>query len=370
MSDPLIGKTLCGYRVEKLLARGDDRSVYRATQLCVDRPVALKILSLSAGRERTLLRSFLEEARSAGRLKHPGLVDHHEVRQYGDLIFSSMEYLPGGTLEDLVEREGPLPWPRFLCVLQPAVAALAWMESQGATHGRLHPRRILLAQDGRWKLLHGGAPARNPRRGDAAYLAPERIRGAAPDSRSDVYALGCICYYALSGKRPAGNGAPASAGRKRAGRAPLSRIRPDLPKQVVRLVERMMAPRPERRFRNFAEVAGHLETLCNRLGGAANERGPGSSSLPRLRAPAMVERASSAPSKTSRASLLMSRIGLKNSADRAPEASTIKPIGTCHAQENVRTRNATVKATGVTPCSLHWTCSPRRTLTANTASLL
>ena len=114
MEDPLIGKVLGGYQIERLLARRGGDTIYRAMQLSVARTVALRVLSPEAARDKTVAAAFLEGARRAGKLNHPGVVEFHEVRRQGDHLFCSMEYLPGGSLADWVAQRGPLPCNRLI----------------------------------------------------------------------------------------------------------------------------------------------------------------------------------------------------------------------------------------------------------------
>lgn len=334
MGDPLVGKVLCGYRVEELLARGPRRSVYRATQLSVDRPVALEVLSPEASKDRGCVLSFLEEARRAGRLKHPGLVDHHEVLRQGDLVFSSREYLPGGSLEDAVERDGPLPWARVLALLQSVVQALAWMEGQGSNHGRMTPRRILLGSDGRWRLLLGVSESARGEAGPAkelAFAAPERLRGSPADSRSDIYSLGCVSYYALSGRTPfRGESREEILAAKRAHRvAPLAKLRPETPRAVLRLVERMMAFRPERRFSSFAALGDALQSLVDHARGGSPPPERRKSRLARRAAAALLVLALAAGV----AAALGRRVPRAPSPERAaPIAAAERTPGTPHGE--------------------------------------
>lgn len=276
MVDPLIGKVLGGYRIERLLARRRTDTVYRATQLSVARTVALRVLTAEAARDRALATAFVEGARRAGKLNHPGVVEFHEVRRQGDTIFCSLEYLPGGSLADWVEQQGPVPWGRLIPLILDTVDALHHAATLGYSHGSLDPDHLLFSQDGRLKVLDLGLAAPgsvSPRPSleeiptrKLHYLAPEQLRAGGSDLRADVYALGAICHFALSGSHPFGEGPREEVlATKRRHRAPrLSRIRADVPEELAAIVERMMAPAPQRRFQSFQRVRKVLAPLLDR----------------------------------------------------------------------------------------------------------
>ena len=128
MSDRLIGRTLAGYRIDASLGPSGAGTLYKATQLSVARPVVLKVLDDVRSYDRKRLLGFIKEVRTAGNLNHPGIVQVHEVCQERESIFYSMEYLPEGSLRELLQKNGrfrwrkvwsgdgplPLPLPRLL----------------------------------------------------------------------------------------------------------------------------------------------------------------------------------------------------------------------------------------------------------------
>jgi serine/threonine-protein kinase len=269
--DPLIGRTIAGYRLDALLARSRTGAVYRARQLAVDRPVALKVLSESLARDRQFLVGFVRRARAAGRLSHPGIVQVHEVLQEGAVVFYSMELVAGGSLARLLSRKERLSWPAARRILLDAVEALRYAEGERVIHGRIDPDHLLLTAGGRVKLLNLGicAGPGEGGRSEAAgrrYQPPEAIEGRELASTADVYALGATLFHVLAGRPPFAEGSEKDLLREKSiALAPRpGEMEGGVPAWVPALIERMTAPAVEARPASFEElralVRGHLET--------------------------------------------------------------------------------------------------------------
>jgi serine/threonine protein kinase len=315
-SDPLIGLVLRGYKVDELLNRGKASALYKATQLSVARPVALKVLDPELARKRETLAAFVREARSAGKLRHPGVVEIHEVCQEGKYIFYSMEFLPGGSLGELVHRHGPLPWARVLPMLSSAADALLYAEQRKIVHGSLNPGHLLFTKDDRLKVLNLGfagppsrkletterqpllrAAARNAPSETSphdpplqpvpaekfrektlfriAFLAPEQLQDGVQDHLTDIYSLACTFQFALIGRLPftartsremleaklRGSVAPGPSAGSRLQRERASPAEPEaIPDWAGSLLAAMMAPDPRERCPSFQVVLEVLES--------------------------------------------------------------------------------------------------------------
>jgi serine/threonine protein kinase len=194
------------YRVDGLVARGGMANVYRARDVVLDRPVALKVVRGGA----TDVRRFETEARLLGRLEHPNLVRLLDGGQWDGVPYLVFELVEGPTLEMRLER-GPLGIAEARGVGCDIAHALAYVHGRGVLHRDVKPSNILLAPDGRALLSDFGVArladgtrntAAGTTVGTAAYLAPEQVGGAEVTPAADIYALGLVLIEALSG-RPA-----------------------------------------------------------------------------------------------------------------------------------------------------------------------
>jgi DNA-binding beta-propeller fold protein YncE/predicted Ser/Thr protein kinase len=242
VGEPAIGSTLAGYRIESLLARGGMGVVYRATQVALDRPVALKVIARElAGREGFRER-FLRESRLAAKLDHPNVVPVYDAREEDGELIVAMRLVEGGDLRDLIQREGPLPPERAIALLAQVAAALDAAHAAGIVHRDVKPHNVLvegerayLSDFGLAKAIEGtGAGGSASIVGTVEYMAPEQWRGEAVGPAADVYSLGCVLYEALTGIAP--------YARKEAD------AEPELPPGIAAAIERAVARDPADRF--------------------------------------------------------------------------------------------------------------------------
>lgn len=211
-----------GYRLEQELARGGMGTVYRATQLSMDRPVALKVLAPALAKDEEFVARFLREARVAATLSHPNLVAIYDVGREGDTIFYSMELVDGEDAEAAMKRNGGwLPPRRAVEVALGAARALEAARQANIVHRDVKPANIMLTPGGGVKLTDLGLAKAIEAPGDAAltqqrrvigspnYMSPEQagdIRAAT--HRSDVYSLAATLLHLLSGQVPFAGGSP------------------------------------------------------------------------------------------------------------------------------------------------------------------
>jgi ABC-type branched-subunit amino acid transport system substrate-binding protein/predicted Ser/Thr protein kinase len=204
------GTAFAGYRVESLVGRGGMGVVYRATDLSLERPVALKLVAPElAGNEHFRAR-FLREPRLAASLDHPNVIPIYEAGERDGRLFLAMRFVEGSDLKSVIEREGKLPPERALNVLGQVAGALDAAHRRALVHRDVKPANVLLDEEGHayltdfgiTKQLGGDSTDTGRVVGTLDYLAPEQIRGDPVDGRTDVYALGCLVYECLSGGPP------------------------------------------------------------------------------------------------------------------------------------------------------------------------
>ncbi|MEU4835268.1 Stk1 family PASTA domain-containing Ser/Thr kinase [Streptosporangium sp. NPDC023615] len=212
LTDPLVGKLLDGrYRVESRIARGGMATVYLALDIRLDRTVAVKVMHRSLAEDPAFVRRFIGEAKSVASLSHPNVVHVFDQGTDGDNVYLSMEYVPGRTLRDVLRARGRLPAREALEVMIPVLAALGAAHQAGLVHRDVKPENVLLADDGRVKVVDFGlaraVEATNQTRtgvmiGTIGYMSPEQVTAGATDARSDVYAAGIMLFELLTGRQP------------------------------------------------------------------------------------------------------------------------------------------------------------------------
>jgi beta-lactam-binding protein with PASTA domain/tRNA A-37 threonylcarbamoyl transferase component Bud32 len=210
-TDPLIGRLVDGrYRVRARIARGGMATVYVATDLRLERRIALKVMHGHLSDDTVFQSRFIQEARAAARLADPHVVNVFDQGQDGDMAYLVMEYLPGITLRELLREQRRLTVPQAVSILDAILSGLAAAHHAGIVHRDVKPENVLLAEDGRIKIGDFGlarATTANTATGaqllgTIAYLAPELVTRGTADARSDIYALGIMLYEMLTGEQP------------------------------------------------------------------------------------------------------------------------------------------------------------------------
>nr|WP_281496928.1 Stk1 family PASTA domain-containing Ser/Thr kinase [Ornithinimicrobium sp. F0845] len=197
------------YRVESLLAQGGMAAVYSATDLRLDRRVALKIMHANLARDEAFVTRFRQEARTAARLSHPHVVSVFDQGEDGDLVFLAMELVEGRTLREVITEHGAHSVREAVAYIDPVLQALAAAHEAGLAHRDVKPENVLIREDGTVKVADFGlaravsaATSSHSSElvwGTAAYLAPEQVERGRTDERSDVYSAGLLFYELLTG---------------------------------------------------------------------------------------------------------------------------------------------------------------------------
>ncbi|HTB56930.1 MAG TPA: serine/threonine-protein kinase, partial [Polyangia bacterium] len=302
--DPRIGTTLGGrYHIRRLCGEGAMGRVYEAQHIDIGRRVAIKVLHARFHHSADLVERFRREARAASKIGHPNIVDVTDSGTTPDgAFYFVMEFLDGINLEDLILRNGPLPVERSLLVAAQIARALEAAHAAEVIHRDLKPANVMLVNRndeadfvkvldfGISKDLDLAAGAALTRPdiaiGTPAYMAPEQAAGKTADALSDVYALGGLLYEMLTATQPcAGEDAMDVLQRKASeDPRPIGELRPELPRDVKKLVMRALARAPgDRHWSMTALKEQILACLMTAEGAPTPARMPsGSLTTPRL----------------------------------------------------------------------------------------
>ena len=193
------------YRVLGLLGRGGMGEVYRADDLRLGQPVALKFLPAALAVDARRLAQFHNEVRTARQVSHPNVCRVYDIGEVDGHLYLSMEYVDGEDLSGLLRRIGRLPEERAVEIARQICSGLAAAHERGILHRDLKPANIMLDGAGKVRIMDFGLAAAGEvddvRAGTPAYMAPEQLAGREVSVRSDIYALGLVLYEVFTGKR-------------------------------------------------------------------------------------------------------------------------------------------------------------------------
>jgi serine/threonine-protein kinase len=264
----LPGRLIAGrYRIVALLGRGGMGEVYRADDLTLGQPVALKFLPERAASDESLLDRFRNEVRIARRVSHPNVCRVYDVGEVEGHTFFTMEYVDGEDLASLLRRIGRLPSDKALEIARQLCAGLAAAHAKGVLHRDLKPANIML--DGRGQVvitdfglagLADQIAGADVRSGTPAYMSPEQLEGREVNVRSDIYALGLVLYEVFTGKRAFSAASLPELLRSPGDRTPSrpSTLIKDLDPAVERVILRCLEPDPANRPSSVMTVAAAL----------------------------------------------------------------------------------------------------------------
>ena len=271
-------KQLGQYRLKRLLGAGGMGEVYLAEHQLMKRPVAIKLIKPGKAADPQALARFHREVQATAKLTHWNTI---EIFDYGHTddgtFYYVMEYLPGKSLADLVTHHGPLLPERVVAILEQTCEALAEAHRIGLIHRDIKPGNIFAAERGGVydvaKLLDFGLakpviPSADLNltqdgaiTGSPLFMAPEQAAGdGVPDARSDIYGLGAVAYYLLTGRPPFEADNPVKILLAHAQKAvvPPSQLQGDIPPDLERIVLRCMEKSPADRYQSVSELAAHL----------------------------------------------------------------------------------------------------------------
>ncbi len=261
-----------GYRVIALLGRGAMGTVWQAHDLTLERDVAIKLLHLPSGEEDAASTRVLREARAAGRLDHPNAVRLHHVSRDGGQISIVMELLSGGSLSDLVERNGPMPWRKATIAIREAAEGLGAAHAAGLVHRDIKPSNLLRSANGHVKVADFGVARAGGLQsqlttpgaiiGTPAYMSPEQCRGEEAGLQCDLYGLGCTYYHLLTGKPPFSGDATAVMRQHCHEPFPdASQLVPGVPSSALEVIDKLTRKSASERYASTTELIADLDRL-------------------------------------------------------------------------------------------------------------
>jgi len=274
--DTLVGTTLAGkYHIEGEIGRGGMGVVYRAQDLKLKRPVALKFLPPDFGADPETRERFVIEAQAAAALSHPNICTIYEVGESDELSYIAMEFVEGQSLKQKI-KQGPLKVEEAMDIAVQVAGGLAEAHKKGVIHRDIKSANIMVTPKGHAKVmdfglakLQGGSSLTKTQTtlGTVAYMSPEQARGKGIDTRTDIWSLGVVLYEMMAGELPFRGDHDQAVIHQivHAEPDPLKKARPDIPPGVEEIVGQALAKKPTDRYATMDEFREDLEAVAEGL---------------------------------------------------------------------------------------------------------
>src|SRR5436190_5527056 len=281
LGESIRGRTLAHFELIEPIGVGGMAAVLRARDTQLDRCVALKILPPEMACDPENVQRFHQEARSAAKLDHENIARVFYCGEDQRLHFIAFEFVEGETLRALLEKRGRLPVGEALHYMLQVAAGLAHAAQRGVVHRDIKPSNIIVTPAGRAKLVDMGLARSLEKKseldltqsgvtlGTFDYISPEQaLEPREADARSDIYSLGCTFYHILTGRTPVPEGNAAKKLQHHQQVKPIDprQFVPDLPVEVVLILDRMMAKNPRDRFQSPEDLVHQLLVAARKLG--------------------------------------------------------------------------------------------------------
>jgi serine/threonine-protein kinase len=273
----LLGTVVGGCRIEGLIGRDEISSVYRSTQISMERPVSLKILSPAMSGDPRSKERFIGAARTGGKLNHPNIVRVYDAGEENGLSFVAMEFVAGKSVRRLLderERNRPLPLAQAVEIGEQIAGALDYAHSVSVVHGHITAETILVTPHGVAKLAELGfvnttavgstrLPLNPARRADELqFTPPEYLTGPrSPTPQCDIYSLAAVLFFMVTGQMPfrAANEKELLERIRKGAHEPVRRLRREAPAGLARAIEVGMAAQAAQRFNRAADLLAALQ---------------------------------------------------------------------------------------------------------------
>ena len=257
------GEEFAGCRIEAVAGRGGMGVVYRATELSLGRPVALKLLPPERAGDQEFRERFQRESRMAAAIDHPNVIPVYAAGEHDGSLYLVMRYVAGTDLHALLRERGAVEPERAAELVAQVAAALDAAHAAGLVHRDVKPANVLLAGDhaylsdfGLTRLAGSDTSLTESGRwiGTVEYSSPEQLRGERTDARADVYSLGCVLFAALIGRPPFANGTVPATMLAHLHDAPPRPSELGAPPEFDRVMARALAKRPDDRYPSAGDL--------------------------------------------------------------------------------------------------------------------
>ncbi len=271
--DRYVGKLLDRrYRIRRVIGVGGMAMVFEATDLVMNRIVAVKMLKDDMSNDEVAVKRFINESKAVSMLSHPNIVKIFDISVKGPLKYFVMERIEGITLKSYMQKKGALSTDEVLSYSEQVLKALEHAHSKGIVHRDIKPQNILLLKNGRVKvtdfgiaMLDGGDIVQKDDKaiGTVYYISPEQASGKEIDHRSDLYSLGIMMYEMVTGTLPFNADSPVSVAMMQVKDTPQppTEIKSDIPRGLEQIILGAIEKMPERRFQSAEQMLRYVLRL-------------------------------------------------------------------------------------------------------------